>query len=175
MRRHQRSVHGKNNTNPPSQPVLNSFATSQLLSKELKVDLEKINLKSWRIITPDDPCKGRRKITLDKEESGIYKIQGHPTSKIERQQICPFCGKISTDWYNLIRHCSAQHFREHLLQYVRKGSCDCPFCGTSHKYLSTLLGHIGGKHKRDEVESLIRGDTDRDENKNYKNSNLSKY
>ena len=174
MRRHQRAVHGKNNTNPPSQPVINSFATSQLLSMELKVDLEMINLKSWRI-TPDDPCKGRRKITLDKEEPGIYRIQGQPTSKNKRQQICPFCGKISTDWYNLVRHCSAQHFRGHLLQYVRKGSCDCPFCGISHRHQTNLLGHIGGKHKRDEVESLIRGDTDRDENKNDKNSNLSKY
>ena len=157
MSKHQRrATCGLNKTNPPS--LIKSFDISRLLSKESRVTLENINLTSMRI-TPDDPCKGRMKIALDKEELGTYKI--HQISKKGRQkQTCPFCGKIVDDRYNLIRHCSVQHFRSHLMKFVKKGSYKCSFCGQDKQNvrLPGLLGHIGGVHKREEIESLIRGD-----------------
>ena len=155
MRRHERNVHNVNITNPPTQPSNNNLATSLVLFKEWRVDVENINLNSMRI-TPDDPCSGRRKMTLRKEAFGTYSI--HRPLRMKQNQTCSICGKKTGDRYDLIRHCSSKHFKDHLMQYVNKGSLVCPLCGIDHKYISTLLGHIGGKHKREELEKIIRGD-----------------
>merc|ERR1740128_1027026 len=101
-----------------------------------------------------------RKITLDKEELGTYRIHGPPNSKMKQPQTCQICGKITKDRYDLIRHCSVQHFKSHLMKFVKKGSFKCSICGQDKQNvrLPGLLSHIGGVHKREEIESLIRGD-----------------
>ena len=90
MRRHERNVHNVNITNPPSQPSNNNLATSLVLFKEWRVDVENINLNSMRI-TPDDPCSGRRKMTLRKEAFGTYSIHG--PLRMKQNQTCSICGK----------------------------------------------------------------------------------
>lgn len=123
--------------------------------KELRVNVENINLESMRI-TPDDPCTGRRKITLQKEAFDTYRILGIPAKKKKRKsQTCPFCGVETADRYDLIRHCSRQHLKDHLMKYIDKDSFKCTFCGIERGKLAPLLFHLGAKHKRDEMEKLI--------------------
>ena len=159
LRRHQRSVHGMNNTNPPSQPVINSLETSQVLSKEPRVYLENINSSSLRI-TPDDPCKGRRKMSLIKKGHNTYRILGNPakkkvTKKKRNPQTCPFCGMVSGDRYDLIRHCSRLHLKEHLMEYINQESLTCTLCGLKRGSIGELLSHLGTKHKREKIEKWI--------------------
>ena len=162
IRRHERNVHGMHNTNtnPPPHCVINSFETSQLLCKEPRVNLENIRVDSLRI-TPDDPCKGRRKISLCKNGPNTYKILGNSSSKKKMKkkkrnpQICPFCGIMTADRYDLIRHCSRMHLKEHLMAFINTNSLKCTFCGLERSSIGGLLFHLGAKHKREEMERLI--------------------
>jgi len=130
-----------------------------VLRKEPRVDMENINLSCLRI-TPDDPCKGRRKISLIKSGRHTYRILGNPAKKKMKKkkrnpQTCPFCGMVSGDRYDLIRHCSRLHLKEHLMEYINQESLTCTLCGLERGSIGELLSHLGTKHKREEMEKWI--------------------